>query len=606
MEHGPLIGGDGSPIENGPSLVPPANIQHTYAAGVDTFNVVFTEVGSGCVVNGVFVQEEATSASIQIPVGGLTQACAPATLDFVNSSTNTSETTTFVWDFGDGSPQQVFDHTNLGDTVDHEYLPGTVDCETIVTLTAENYCNTLQGGPSTATFNPIRIWDIDDAAINASATLLCYPDTVVTLENITERNCLAQGNIFQRYERWNFGDHWGVGQDSIIDWRPWPPTFPVTLAYPGIGTYDVMLIDSNFCGLDTAILTIQIIPPPTADLAISDDTICAGEAVTFMNLSGGGANAFSWDYDDGNGWQNTGGGDQTYTYTMPGDYTISLAANIAGGTASCTDTAMINLHVLPSPVAGINLDNNVGCDSLDVTFTDASVDAVDWSWTFDNGNSSILQNPPTQSYIGAGTYNVSLEVTNPNGCTDTETTVVNVFQSPDVNFQPTSVCQNSVANFMDLSTSSPGDPITTWLWEFGDGNSSTDQNPDHVYANLGNVDITLTVSTANCSSSEMVPITIEPKPTAAFSGDPTVGCTDLDVQFTNTSMGAASYDWDFGDGDTSDFFDPSHVFVNPGTVDSVFTTTLIVSTVFGCTDTDYHWTSRFHQPQMLRLPAMPF
>ncbi|MBL7944256.1 MAG: hypothetical protein JNM00_15925, partial [Flavobacteriales bacterium] len=66
--------GDGSPVESGASWTPPAYLQHAYTSAVDTFLVVITETGSGCQVNGVLVMEEATSASIQIPVGGLTQA----------------------------------------------------------------------------------------------------------------------------------------------------------------------------------------------------------------------------------------------------------------------------------------------------------------------------------------------------------------------------------------------------------------------------------------------------------------------------------------------------------------------------------------------------
>ncbi|HKL39506.1 MAG TPA: hypothetical protein VJ894_02450, partial [Cryomorphaceae bacterium] len=87
--------GDGSPIQTGGSLVPPDFITHTYTATVDTFLLTFTETSTGCTVNGVVVMEEASNASIQVPVGGLTQACAPQTMEFINSSTNTSETTVF-------------------------------------------------------------------------------------------------------------------------------------------------------------------------------------------------------------------------------------------------------------------------------------------------------------------------------------------------------------------------------------------------------------------------------------------------------------------------------------------------------------------------------
>lgn len=580
--------GDGSPIDSGPDLVPPASVSHTYTATVAVYTVTFTETGTGCTVVGQVVMEEPSNASIQIPFGGVTQACAPATLEFVNSSTDVSGTTIFTWDFGDGSPIEVYGDTNAGQTVQHQYLPGTVNCETFVTLTAENVCNTSQGGPSTATFNPIRIWDIDDAAINASETLLCYPDTTVTYDNVTDRNCLAQGNTFQRQEYWNFGDYWGLGYDSIIDWTPWPPTFGQTIAYPGIGTYTTMLIDSNFCGLDTAFITINIVPPPTADFSIVDDTVCVGEDLTTINLSGGGANDWWWNFGDGTGWQNTGNGNQTHQYVAPGDYTIQLVANILGGTVSCTDTIAYPVHVLPSPQAQIVIDNNNGCDTLTVGFTDGSIgNIVQWDWDFGNGNTSTLQNPGNQFYPTPNNYNVSLMVTSINGCTNTANTIINVYQSPVVNFIPTSVCQNALAQFTDMSTSAPGDPIISWTWDFGNGDNSTLQNPTTTYTATGTYDIDLEVSTAFCSARDTISVVVEPTPVASFTQDAIDGCPTLIVNFTNTSTGAVNYTWDFGDGTTSSLQDPTHGFTNSGSTDTTYTVMMIASTTFGCADTAY-------------------
>ncbi|HRH37868.1 MAG TPA: hypothetical protein PK760_05955, partial [Flavobacteriales bacterium] len=136
--------GDGSPIQNGASLAPPLSVAHNYPAAVNTYTITFTETATGCVVVGTLTMEQSTSASIQIPLGGLTQVCAPHPVDFVNSSTNVSPGTVFVWDFGDGSPTETYDFTNLGQTVTHTYQQGTVDCETTVSLSAENSCNTLQ------------------------------------------------------------------------------------------------------------------------------------------------------------------------------------------------------------------------------------------------------------------------------------------------------------------------------------------------------------------------------------------------------------------------------------------------------------------------------
>ena len=579
--------GDGTPNDNGASIIPPASVTHNYAATVANYTVTITMPGVPCVVTGQVIMEEPSNASIQIPFGGLTTTCAPGSLDFINSSTDVSTNTIFTWDFGDGSPIQTFNSTNAGQTVSHLFLQGTVNCVTQVTLTAENVCNTLQGGQSVATFNPIRIFDLDNAAITASATLLCYTDTVVTLDNTTNRNCLAQGNIAQRYEYWNLGDYWGQGVDSIIDWTPWPPTFTQTLAYPGIGTYTAMLVDSSFCGLDTAFITIQIVPPPTAALAISKDTICEGELVTLTNLAGGGANSYLWNFGDGTGWNNLGGGNVNYSYNFSGNYTIQLAVFITGGTASCTDTANIPVVVLPSPVANFNFDNNNGCDSMIVNYTDFSTGGiVTWQWDFGNGNFSSLQNPPAQFYGAPGTYNVQLDVTSTNGCPNTLIQQVDVFQSPVPAFIPTSVCQNEIASFTDQSTSSVGDPIIAWNWDFGDGNFSTQQNPTHVYTTSGPINVILDVSTAFCSASDTITVTVETAPIAGFNPDVTAGCSPLGINFTNTSSAnAVTYLWDFGDGNTSTAANPTYIYVNSFGVDTTYTVTLIAQTTFGCADT---------------------
>jgi len=581
--------GDGSPFTVGNGWLANNAISHNYAAAVANYNIVINLPDVPCVINGQVVMEEPSNASIQIPFGGLTSTCAPGSLEFTNSSTDVSSNTVFTWDFGDGSPIQTFTSANAGQTMIHTYLQGTVNCVTDVILTAENVCNTIQGGNSTATFGPIRIWDIDDAAITASSTLLCYPDTTVTLQNTTNRNCFAQGNIGQRFEWWNLGDYWGLGYDSIVDWTAWPPALPFTIDYPGIGTYTAMLVDSSFCGLDTAFINIQIVPPPTAALTISKDTICEGESVTFGNLSTGGANAYSWNFGDGTGWTPSGAGSVSHTYNFTGDYTIQLVANINGGTASCTDTATIDLHVLPSPTANFNFDNNNGCDSLTVNYTDfSSADAVTWSWIFDNGNTSNSATPPSQFYASPGNYNVQLTVENIQGCTNTLTQIINVYQSPVPAFIPTSVCVNELAAFTDLSTSSAGDPITNWLWEFGDGNSSTAQNPFHMYLIPNTYDLILTVNTAFCQGSDTVSVTVENIPTANFSPDTINGCSPLSVDFTNaSSVNAVNFYWDFGDGDTSLMTNPTHVFVNNFGFDTTYNIMLIAQTTFGCADTTY-------------------
>lgn len=579
--------GDGSPVTSGATWTSPTPIPHAYPADVATYTITITETSSGCVITGTVVQEEATSASIQIPVGGLTQACAPETMQFINSSTNVSTNTTFTWNFGDGSAPLVFDHTNWQQVISHTYLENTVDCETVVTLTAENYCNTIQGGPSVATFSPIRIWDIDDAAITASQTLLCYPDTTVTFTNTTTRNCLFQGNIFQRYEYWNFGDYWGQGTDSIIDWTPWPPTFPQTVGFPGVGTYEITMLDSNFCGIDTVRITIEIVPPPTAAIAASTDTVCVGEPITFFQQSTGGANSFQWNLGDGLGWLPTGGGNITYVYNSPGTYEVCSRVSVQGASDGCSDTTCLDVVVLPAPTAIILASDIAGCDSLEVSFTNNSIGAVSNSWTFNTEPFTFDGvTPPPINYNTPGNYVVDLTVESLNGCLDNTQVIIRVYDSPVAGFLANNVCVGTEAVFTDISTPDPGDPITSWAWDFGDGTTSSTQNPTHTYSAIGSYDVSLVINTAHCSDEINMTIDVEPAPDAAIGASVTEGCSPLAVDFINNTTGAVNYQWIFSDGGASTAEEPSNVFINTGTVDTTYTVVLTAFTEFGCSASD--------------------
>lgn len=577
--------GDGTPVAVGPSLAPPQTVNHTYPAAVATYTVTFTELTSGCVITGTVTMEQSTSASIQIPVGGLTQVCAPQSVDFINSSTNTSPNTVFRWNFGDGTTWFTYDHTNLGQTLTHMYLPGTVGCETTVQLSAENQCNTLQGGPSIATFNPIRIWDIDTANISPSATLLCWPDNEVTYLNTTLRNCLAQGNIFQRYEYWNFGDYWGAGHDSIIDWTPWPPTFPHTIAYPGIGTYQVMMLDSNYCGIDTAWVTINIVPPPSVGVTANPTPVCAGSPVTFTPTTNGGANYYEWDFDDGSGFHWANAGNQTHTFNTQGTYNVRYAASIQGATAGCADTATAVVTVLPSPSAQFTLDEHAACTSLTTTATNTSSNAINYLWDFGDGTTNTQPNPPPHTYSTPGEYVISLTAYNNQGCDNTATDTVHVFAVPQPVIGAQNVCEGSAAQFADLTVTEPGNPVQQWLWDFGDGTTDNVQGPGHLYAAGGTYTVTLTVTTPYCQGTNSSTITVEQKPVASIVADPATGCAPLNVSFINNSTGAVNYVWQFGDGGASNTSAPQHTYQNPGNADSVYTATLVASTAFGCSDT---------------------
>lgn len=576
-----VMWGDGTADATGASLAANTIITHNYAATTDTFIVTFITSAPSCTLTGVVVMEKPVNASIQIPAGGVTAACAPATLQFINSSTNVSQTTTFTWDFGDGTPIVTYNYTNAGQTISHTYNKGTVNCQTVVTLTAENYCTF--GTPTTAQFNPIQIYDIDDAAITVDAATKCWPDNSFTFTNTTDRNCLAEGNNGTRYEKWNFGDYWSLGYDSIINWTAWPPTFPKTVAYPAVGCYNVMLFDSNQCGIDTAAITVCIVNKPTAALIVNPDTVCQGFAMTFTNTSTPG-NAYEWNFGDNATWTTTNYNPQTHTYASAGTYTVSVVAYVAGGANSCRDTAQLVVTVLPSPTAKFTYTPGIGCNTVTITFTDVSAGAVSWQWNLGNGNNFTGQSPPAQTYT-TGTYSVSLFVTALNGCSDTEMQPVTVYQTPVPQFTTSIACANNAVQFTDQSTSATGDNIVSWNWNYGDGNAAgTQPNPLHTYTAAATYSVVLTVATAQCTDSIGLPLVVNPLPVPSFTFNPASGCPVLNVAFTNTSSGASTYSWNFGNGTTSTLASPTASYSNSTTSTISYPVTLTAVSAVGCKD----------------------
>ena len=142
-----------------------------------------------------------------------------------------------------------------------------------------------------------------------------------------------------------------------------------------------------------------------------------------------------------------------------------------------------------------------GTAPLDVTFTDLSVNApIAWTWNFGDGNSSNLQNP-AHTYASPGTYTVSLTATNAAGFdTETKSAYIVVSGTSAADFSATPLSGNAplAVSFTDLSTGSP----TSWSWTFGDGGTSSSQNPSHTYTSAGTYTVTLAVNGPNGPASQ--------------------------------------------------------------------------------------------------------
>lgn len=573
--------GDSSPDHTAGTYVANSVINHTYSAATGSYVLTFTT--GTCVLTGTVVNEQPALASIIVPGGVGSTLCAPKTLTFSNATTFTSTSTTYTWYFGDGT-SEVHTYTNSGQNVTHLYQKGTVNCVTQVSLMAQNYCNFT---PSSNSFGPLQVFDIDDAGVTPSQVVKCWPDNQFTFTNSTNRNCLPQGNTSQRYERWTFEDYKGPGQDSVIDWNPWPPSVPRAVSFPTTGVYAVTLADSNMCGIDIAQTSVLIVTAPVAGLLVPTLTICQNNPVTFTNTSTN-APQYRWNFGAGGGFQTLAGTTRTFTYTNPGTYTVRLVALIPGGGGACTDTAVGVIDVQPSPTSSFAVGPTSGCGSLTAMFTDQSTGAAAWNWVFGNANTSSLQAPPAQDFTVAGVHISTLTVTSASGCVRSSTAPVIVRNKPLPSFAGINACEGAPLNFTNTSAAGGTDPVTSYTWNFGDGSAvSTATNPSHTYTATGSYTVGLIAATAFCTDSITQPVTIFVKPTASFVMTPTVGCPPFTATLSNLSQNASSYHWDFGTSPTSTAATTGamHTYTNitPGFLNH--TVTLIAISPAGCADT---------------------
>ena len=206
-----------------------------------------------------------------------------------------------------------------------------------------------------------------------------------------------------------------------------------------------------------------------------------------------------------------------------------------------------------------------------MNFTDTSTGSpTSWSWSFGDGTTSTQQNP-SKTYSAAGHYSVTLTATNAFGSTS-ETHTVNVAPppAPDAEFTFSQLAGTLRVNFTDASSGG----ATAWSWDFGDGTSSTAQNPTKDYAAGGNYSVTLTATNAGGSNSEThnVSVVLPPPPVADFNFSQQSGT--LQVNFTDTSTGTpTSWSWTFGDGTSSTLRNPSKAYAAAGNYTVTLTAT---------------------------------
>lgn len=320
-------------------------------------------------------------------------------------------------------------------------------------------------------------------------------------------------------------------------------------------------------------IQIELQPAVTAQFDFSAD----GLNVQFTHGATN-ARSYFWDFGDGNTDTLP---NPVHTYAAAGEYTITLTASGRCDTVSVS--RMIILQTLPQ--ANFDLSVRTGCAPLSVTFNNTSSDnAVSFAWIFPGGTpSTATQRNPTVTYNTPGTYNATLIASNANGVdTFVLENAVTVQQTPTAAFLAT-------ANDLTVVFTNNAAQADTYSWNFGDGNTSNEANPTHMYAMPGNYIVTLTVRN-NCGEASVNQmITAGLLPSARFSQNRQNGCAPLVVTFRDESMGTyTTRTWTFPGGNpgSSTEAEPTVRYESPGqydvmlTIDGVLGSSTITETAY--------------------------
>ncbi len=491
----------------------------------------------------------------------VTEGMEPLTVTFTDGSMAYDMPMTFSWDFGDGSALST-ERSPI-----HEYLQDGVYPVTL-TVTEDD------GDFDTAT-TTITVTDSEPAA-DFTADFTEGPESLTV--TFTSTSTSHDGIISWL---WEFGDGVSDTQETPTHEYLYDDVFTVTL-----------LVAEADGDTDTEVKTDYITVTDSDPVAAFTADVTEGPeslTVTFTDASTAydAPMTYIWDFNDGSTLSTEQ--NPVHDYVQDGVYTVTLTVtDLDGSTAQATETITV---IDSEPMAAFTADVTEGMEPLTVEFTDVSISwdgIVSWLWDFGDGETNTTESP-THEYIQDGVYTVNLTVTEEDGDFDTATTIITVTASELVaafEAVPLSGDEPLTVQFLDSSLSWDG--IVSWLWDFGDGETSTLQHPTHEYIQDDVYTVTLTVSEADGDSdteTNVNYITVsDTDPVAAFTVDVSEGMEPLTVTFTDASTAydmPMTYIWDFNDGSALvTVQSPIHEFLQDGD----YILTLTVTDSDGSTD----------------------
>lgn len=403
-------------------------------------------------------------------------------LSDVSAPASPDNITTWNWDFGDGNSSSL-------PSPSHYYnSPG--DYNVTLSIVTDSGCTGIKTKVVTSSVPPIPAFT--------------YPNIICAGVPTT----LLDNSIFL------FGD-------SITNWI-WTFNGTDTLSaknpiyeFPGVGSYQVKLkaVSKSGCS-DTITQKIDVFPSLVANFNAAN--VCIGDSTIFTDATSS-YSVVSWQWDFGDLTFFSTKQNPKHKYSVPGSYNVSLRIENAIG---CVDYESKNINIVTKPTA--TFGDLVTCVSDYYTPLDSSVVNNDtiatWNWTIAGAN--YTNQTPVHFFADTGLYAVHLKVTTLNGCTDSITKMVKVKPHPTALFSFAPLYGEAP---VDIAFINQSRGASSYLWNFGDSETSTDEMPLHTYTQNGSYQIHLAAySTEGCEDTASKIFVVKP--------------TDLDLAVTEVSV----------------------------------------------------------------------
>ncbi len=406
----------------------------------DNYCVTVTD-NNGCSVDDCAIVGFTYVAPVANFEANQTSACGSITVQFTN---NSQYATSYLWDFGDDTSSEEQNPTHTYSTAGNY----------TVSLTATN----SEGSDTETKTNYIKVYAIPTLVLTTT------PETIDVTNNGSVTANVNGGATPYNYSWSNSGTGSQITGLSA-------------------GTYCVTVTDNNGCSVDDCAIVELAGVAPVADFEANQTSACGSLEVNFTDNSQYFPTSWLWNFGDGN---TSSEPNPTHTYSEAGSYTVSLTVSNSSGNNTLTKDNYIHVYSIPNLEIEItNASDELENDGSAKVIATGGTTPYSYQWSNDE-TSSTISNLSPDTYCVTVTTHDNCAAT---ACGDVE--VINL-DAPVANFTAnnTQNCGSLTVNFTDLSTNNPQE----WLWNFGDGTSSTEQNPQHFYSEAGEYTVSLTCS----------------------------------------------------------------------------------------------------------------